>query len=527
MLTLEQMTPEQKLGRILCCRRFREQDDIDFTLELVKNQACGALSMIFDKARLPGLVKLFRDAADYPVIMVNDMELGYPLSPLPKISLSTLSAANNPEYIRMFAAALAKEAREAGFNGWWGPNSDISYQNRPCTFSRVAGDSLDAVLPVIREICKVCDSYNFHCTVKHYPNDKGMPLDSHMVAPHTLKTEEELLQESLVPYLKLMEEDLMPAIMVGHQICDSIDPGIPASLSRKVIDIIRRQGYDGVIYSDSLAMMSIMQTFGEKQAYTMSLMAGVDIILPNYRTPTREVYRMLLEAYREGAITDERLDEAVRRVMALEQYCAREPENPVPIPENVGEILAMAARDCIHAECDEGVSPAIDPEAKPLFIVSVPQDFTGGEVSEEVNVVAGYNANNTIRAIREHFPNSDIELIPEYATPRDNDRVLTAASKHSEVVFVSFCITAPYMGTDCITRRTEAVINALALPGKLKALVHFGNPMAVTPLFHIPRKIFGFCSPASQGPAIEVLAGKYPAKGRNPYAKMYAEACSR
>ena len=38
MLTLEQMTPEQKLGRVLCCRRMAEQDDIDFTLE----QYCAA-----------------------------------------------------------------------------------------------------------------------------------------------------------------------------------------------------------------------------------------------------------------------------------------------------------------------------------------------------------------------------------------------------------------------------------------------------------------------------------------------------
>ena len=41
MLTLEQMTPEQKLGRVLCFRSFIEEDDIEFALELVKNQACG------------------------------------------------------------------------------------------------------------------------------------------------------------------------------------------------------------------------------------------------------------------------------------------------------------------------------------------------------------------------------------------------------------------------------------------------------------------------------------------------------
>ena len=526
MLTLEQMTPEQKLGRILCCRRMAEQDDIDFTLELVKNQACGAIQMTFDEVRRPKLVKLFRDAAAYPVIMVNDMELGYPKSKLPKVPLSTLAAANNPEYVRAFAAAIAKEAKEAGFNGCWSPIVDIVFENRPATLSRSAGDTPESVLKVAKEICKVFDSYNFHATGKHYPGEKGMPLDSHMVAPHSYQTKEDLLQTGLVPYLELMKEGLLPAIMVGHQICDYIDPENPASLSKKVIDIIREQGFDGVIYSDSLAMISILQTYGEKEAYAKCFMAGVDILLPNYRTPTRQVYEMMLESYREGAITDERLDEAVRRVMALEQYCAQELSNPVPVPDNAAQLIAAATRDCITADCDEGLSPAIDTDTKRLFVVVIPQDFSDGEVSEEVSVVADYNANITIRAIKEHFPNSDIELIPEYPTPRDNDRVLTAASKYKEVVFVSYCVSAPYMGTDCLTRRIEAVINALALPGKLTALVHFGNTLAVENLFHIPRKIFGYSASASQGPAFEVLAGKYPAKGINPYARLYTELCS-
>ena len=167
MLTLEQMTPEQKLGRILCCRRMYEQDDIDFTLELVKNQACGAIQMTFDDVRRPKLVKLFREAADYPVIMVNDMELGYPKSKMPKIPLSTLAAANNPAYTRTFAAALAKEAKEAGFNGCWSPIVDIVFENRPITLSRSAGDTPEAVLGVTKEIYKTFASYGFHATGKH------------------------------------------------------------------------------------------------------------------------------------------------------------------------------------------------------------------------------------------------------------------------------------------------------------------------------------------------------------------------
>ena len=241
-----------------------------------------------------------------------------------------------------------------------------------------------------------------------------------------------------------MKEDLLPAIMVGHRIYDKIEPGLPSSLSKKVLDIIRDEGFDGVIYSDSFAMISVLQTFGEKQAYAMSLMAGVDVILPNYRTPMREVYNMMLESYREGAITDERLDEAVRRVMALEQYCAEEATDPVPVPENIHEILSMVAKDCITAECEEGLSPTVDPESKPLFIVEVPLDYDpDSDVNEEVAIVAHYNPNNTIRAIEEFFPGCDIELLPEFPKPKDNDRVLTAATKHDSVVFVSFCEFAP------------------------------------------------------------------------------------
>lgn len=99
--------------------------------------------------------------------------------------------------------------------------------------------------------------------------------------------------------------------------------------------------------------------------------------------------------------------------------------------------------------------------------------------------------------------------------------MLNAATKYDEVVFVSFCETSAYYGTDCMTRRLEALINALIIPNKLSALVHLGNPLALEPLRHIPRKIFGFTAPASQGYAIDVLAGKIAAKGKIPFPKLY------
>ena len=124
MLTLEQMTPEQKLGRVLCFRNFTSEDDIEFALELVKNQACGCVQIPFN-SKTKELIAKYREAADYPLLIINDMEKGLPLSKLPKIPLISLAAANNHEYNKIFAAAIAKEAKELGYSGCWSPIVDI------------------------------------------------------------------------------------------------------------------------------------------------------------------------------------------------------------------------------------------------------------------------------------------------------------------------------------------------------------------------------------------------------------------
>ncbi len=106
MLPLDKLTPEQKIGRILCSRNFNSKDNMDFTLELIKNQACGCLQMSYNELT-DERIRKFREAADYPILIVNDMETGFPMSTLPKVPMVTLAACDNSEYTRAFGAALA------------------------------------------------------------------------------------------------------------------------------------------------------------------------------------------------------------------------------------------------------------------------------------------------------------------------------------------------------------------------------------------------------------------------------------
>lgn len=516
MLKLEQMTPEQKIGRILCFRRFDTEDDIQFTLEMIKKQACGALQILFND-KTAERIKMFREAADYPLLVIADMERGVPLSDIPSTPLLNMSAADNLEYARAFAAHTASEAKKLGYSGCWGPVLDILRVSAPGYVSRVAADNPEQAYKITREIFKVFASYNFQGTGKHYPGGMDCEMDTHMVGAYSDVTEEELLNFDLVPYLKLMEEGIIPAIMTDHSIFKNIDPDRPASLSKKVIDIIRSRGFDGVLYTDSLAMMAILQTFGEKRAHSMALMAGNDIVLPNYRTPTRKIYEMMLEEYRDGFITDERLDEAVRRVMKLEEYCARVPENPVAPPADIVEVMKNCARDSVTAECDEGVSEAIEnPEKSRLFVAVIPQNESTDTIGAEVEVDVKYSPSAIVNAVKENFPSSEVVFLHEYPTPMENERVLVAASKFDEVVFVTSCQSGAYAGTDCLTRRVESVINSLVMSGKVKALLHYGNPLALGNIFPVPRKLLMYSAPAAIPCAFEILAGKYSAKGKNP-----------
>ena len=175
------------------------------------------------------------------------------------------------------------------------------------------------------------------------------------------------------------------------------------------------------------------------------------------------------------------------------------------------------AADCITAVTDDGVDAALDPAKSKLFIIVTGNTFVQEASNLEITAGEWHYPNRMAQKIKEVFPNAGIEFLPEFPTGADNERVLVASSKYDETICMTFCKTGAYWGTDDLTRRVESVINALTLSGRLGAVVHFGNPFALQPLLHIPRKIFGYNMPDSQLYAIDVLAGTLPANGTLPY----------
>ena len=513
-LNIENMSLEQKIGMVFCARRF-EQEDIEFIIELIKKRALGCVQL---PAHSRKIVEQILSEADYPILVFNDTETGFPTSDLPKISLMSLAACDNEEYYEAFARGVVQDAKEAGFNGTWGPVIDVLRGDGPCKVYRHFSDRPDKVAEAAEIIAKIYKQNHYLSTGKHYPGGNNRPVDTHMVEGISDVSEEELIAFDLAPYLYLQEKGLLPCIMSGHTVYPQIDPDYPASLSKKVIDIIRHLGFDGIMFTDSFAMMGILQKYGEENVYGMAVAAGNDIILPNFRHSTKECYEMLLKNYRDGMFSEERLNEAVRRVLVAQEFVSTKPEHPTVFTEADRETLNNIARDCITAITDDGVDAALPKDnSNRMFLIVTENVYDPTVDNPEIETAHWYHPKEIAEKIRKEFPEAGIEFIPEFSGQRDNDRVLTAATKYKEVVCVTFCTTTSYLGTDGLTRRTEAVVNSLVGSGKVSAILHFGNPYALKTIDHVPRKIFGYMIRASQIHAIDVLAGKIEAKGKLPF----------
>lgn len=512
MLKLEEMTTEQKLGMTYCARPGCDED-YEFVLELIKKRAVACVQV---SPKRPDRVKMLREAADYPLVIVCDTEGGFPGSDLPRAPLLALGACDKEEYYEAFAKGVVRDAQAMGFNACWSPVVDVLRCNEHCKISRVISDDPERVARGAEVICRVFKRNGYLAGAKHYPGAQDMPYDTHMTTVYSNVTKQEMIDFDLVPYKRLIDKGLLPAIMTSHNTYLQIDPEHPGTLSAKVQRIIRELGFEGVTYTDSFAMMAILQKYGEENVLGMGVAAGNDIVLPNYRTRDRVAFGQLMKNYEDGMISDERLDEAAGRVLKMLEFLATPAEAPDTFTEEDRKLLENLGRDCVTAVCKDGVSPALDPDKKHLFVVLTDNEFDIEEADMEIQSDKWYDPVRIAGNIKETFPDATIMYLPEFPDKKENEAVLLAAAEHDDVVFVTFCAVAPYRGTDCLTRRVETLVDCVNLSEKLGAVVHFGNPYAVEPMRRADRFIFGYHTPASQPHCFRVLKGELEPKGTLP-----------
>lgn len=286
-----------------------------------------------------------------------------------------------------------REASAIGCNWMFNPVVDI-YKNWRNTIVNTRAFSSDAekVLSNARAYIRgVKDANpNMACTAKHFPGDGVEELDQHLALGVNTMDPEEWEASFGKVYRALIREGL-EAIMVGHialpAMSRKLRPGIeeskimPATLAPELLtDLLREDmGFNGVIITDATHMVGMTAMAKRSEAIPGAIAAGCDMIL--FANDVTEDIGFVKAALADGRLTEQRIDEAVRRILAMKTHLnlSRE-ETLIPDPalmEKVGceehkAYSRQAADSCITLVKDTRKYLPINPEEKKrVFLVYV------------------------------------------------------------------------------------------------------------------------------------------------------------
>ncbi|MGC3973313.1 MAG: beta-N-acetylhexosaminidase [Nitrospira sp.] len=246
-----------------------------------------------------------------------------------------LGQCNSSELAYSAAATIAKELRAVGINMNMAPVLDVnSNPDNPVIGDRSFGAEPDVVIEMgLATIGGLQDNLVVACG-KHFPGHGDTATDSHKELPVVDAGIQRLRETEFPPFQQAIRQGVA-SLMTAHVLYRALDPDAPATLSPAVIQRLLREEfrYDGVVFTDDLEMHAIIDYDGIGEAAVRSFVAGCDVLLVcKDQDRVMTAMQAMERAVQDGRITQERLEQSLRRVARLKaRYLL--PYKPVTISD--------------------------------------------------------------------------------------------------------------------------------------------------------------------------------------------------
>lgn len=225
---------------------------------------------------------------------------------------------DDKEYAYQMGETIGQEIRELGFNVDFAPVADVKTNELNTEIGdRSFGKDPKLVAKMVKQVVKGLQDQGISATLKHFPGHGDAADDSHAGAVNVENDIERLRSVEFVPFKAGIKEGA-DFVMISHiSISRVTEDTVPASLSPLVLNEMLRMemGFKGIAITDALNMKSITDQYNAKEASKMSFAAGSDVLLMPEKLP--QAYYSILKAIKNGEITEERLDESVRRILEV------------------------------------------------------------------------------------------------------------------------------------------------------------------------------------------------------------------
>ncbi len=355
------MTLREKVGQLFVVRPetldLEQTSDgkivTDAMREHLKEYPIGGIVLfkqnITDAGQMTKLIQDYQNASDIGLLVAVDEEGGtvarlanHSAFDLPKYTnAASIGATGDTEQAKAMGRTIGGYLKPYGFNLDFAPVADVnSNPKNPVIGKRAFSSDPNVAAAMVSAAVEGFHESGMLCTLKHFPGHGDTGEDSHYGTATTTKTWEQMKAVEMLPFEAGIAAGA-DVIMTAHITTpNATTDGLPASLSYTMLtERLRGElGYTGVISTDALEMKAISSHYSPADAAVTALNAGADILL--MPADLKEAFDGVVSAVETGRVSEERLNESVRRILTLKEKAGIQFEVPALVetrPETAEE----------------------------------------------------------------------------------------------------------------------------------------------------------------------------------------------
>lgn len=416
--TIEGMSDEEKVGQLFF--QLTQSMDEPYLKELMEKYHLGGCRYnAAPGSRIQEQNRILQKYAKIPVFIACNTEAGGDgacADGTPIGSGVKIGATGKTEYAYALGKMANEEAAAIGCNMAFAPVCDIHYNwENTEIVTRAFGNDPERVAQMSAAYLKGAHTNpGFACAAKHFPGNGQDFRDAHIANNVNYFDVDEWEATYGLVYRTLIENDL-DAVMGGHillpKYARAINPDLsdddlmPATLSPEIMTglLRNRLGFNGMVVTDASHMVAMTDRMKRSEMLPRAINAGCDMFL--FFNDPEEDFHTMLDAYQSGVISEERMREALTRILGLKAHLGlhkKKKEELVPQPEVLEQVLGRAeyretaeaiSRDCITLVKykDQDVLPVTPQRYRRIMIVHV--KGSGGPMGELMKMIGRQEKN--------------------------------------------------------------------------------------------------------------------------------------
>jgi len=420
----------------------------------------------------------------------------------------------------------AVESRALGIHVSFGPVVDVNNNARnPVINTRSFGEDPQKVGALGAAVVRGLRDGGALATLKHFPGHGDTDVDSHLGLPVIRHSRERLDQVELAPFRAGLAAGAH-AVMIAHIELPALDPepGTPATLSRAAVTGLLRGelGFDGLIYTDSMAMHAVARMLPPGPAAVRAVKAGNDVVL--HSPDDVAAFEAVKAAIATGEIDAAQVDRSVERIVRTKARLGLHRSKLVSLdalPAVVGTRAHAAVADEVSRRSitllkDEGDHvPLRAPREASVLCLSVLDYPSGWGIASP--------SRTFLPELRLRWPALTAVELSDRTTPGELELVRAMAPRFDAVVAAVFVRTASFSGrmdlAAPVARLLQDLGRASASRNTPFVAVLFGNPYVATFLPDLPALLLTYdFYDRAEASAVRALAGEAAITGRLPIA---------